>query len=230
MPNLSIRRSTLTHREPMSAIADKYRTLRNKIDRFSDKKQMKVIAVTSALPLEGKTTTVINLAIAYGQADKKVLLIDGNLHQPNLHQIFTIPNSLGLTSILAGQCPMEQAIKKSGIRNLTVLPSGPYPTHSMDPLASQQTAALLEALKAEYDIILIDSPALLAVTESSEWALHSDGVLLVIRSGMLKEDGIQRAKLLLDQLQVKIIGSVLNDAKSKSNDSYYPYSGAQRKI
>jgi Mrp family chromosome partitioning ATPase len=93
----------------MSAIADKYRTLRNKIDRLSEKKQMQVISVTSALPLEGKTTTAINLAIAFGQADKKVLLIDGNLHQPMIHQIFVIPNSLGLTSILAGQCPMGAA-------------------------------------------------------------------------------------------------------------------------
>jgi capsular exopolysaccharide synthesis family protein len=214
----------------MSAIADKYRTLRNKIDHLAEKEQTQVIVITSALPMEGKTTTAINLAIAYGQANHRVLLIDGNLHQPMIHQIFSIPNISGLTSILAGQCSFEQAVKESGIRNVTVLPSGPYPTHSMDPLASEQTTALLEAAKADYDVILIDSPALLAVTESSEWALHSDGVLLVIRSGMLKEDGIQKAKLLLDQLQVKIIGSVLNDIKPSRRENYYYYSGVQRKI
>lgn len=230
MPNLVTRRSTITQRDPMSSIADKYRTLRNKINHFSEKKRTQVIVITSASPKEGKTTTAINLAIAYGQANQRVLLIDGNLHQPMLHQIFSIPNVLGLTSILAGQCSFEQAIMESGIRNLTVLPSGPYPSHSLDPLASEETTVLLAAGKVDYDVILIDSPALLAVTESSEWALHSDGVLLVIRSGKVKEDGIQKAKLLLDQLQVKIIGSVLNDTKASSEVSYYPYSGVQRKI
>jgi capsular exopolysaccharide synthesis family protein len=230
VPSLFIRRSTITDLDPMSAVADKYRTLRHKIDHLSVEKQAKVIVVTSALPLEGKTTTVINLAIAYGQADQKVLLIDGNLHQPMIHQVFAISNKLGFTSILAGNCPFEQAIKESGIRNVTLLPSGPYPTHSMDPLASAQTANLLAAIKTDYDIILIDSPALLAVTESSEWALHSDGVLLVIRAGMLKEGDMLQAKLLLDQLQIRIIGSVLNDTKPNRKISYYHYSGAQRKI
>lgn len=230
MPNLVTRRSTITQRDPMSAVADKFRTLRNKINHFTAKKQTQVIVITSALPNEGKTTTAINLAIAYGQANQKVLLIDGNLHQPMLHQIFSIPNVLGLTSILAGQCSFEQAIIESGIRNVTVLPTGPYPSHSMDPLASEETTALLEAGKLGFDVILIDSSALLAVTESSEWALQSDGVLLVIRSGRVKEEAIQKAKLLLDQLQVKIIGSVLNDTKPSRKESYYPYSGAQRKI
>ncbi|CAK4863918.1 unnamed protein product [Aphanomyces euteiches] len=126
---------------------------------------------------------------------------------------------------------MEQAIKESGIRNVSLLPSGPYPTHSMDPLASVQTANLLEVIKKDYDIILIDSPALLAVTESSEWALNSDGVLLVIRAGRVKEEDLIEAKQLLDQLQIKIIGSVLNDSKpNRRKISYYHYSGAQRKI
>ncbi|QGQ94409.1 polysaccharide biosynthesis tyrosine autokinase [Paenibacillus psychroresistens] len=230
MPSLFISRSTITDLDPMSAAADKYRTLRHKIDHLSAEKQTKIIVVTSALPLEGKTTTAINLAIAYGQAEQKVLLIDGNLHQPMIHQIFAVPNKLGFTSILAGLCPVEQAIKESGVRNVSLLPSGPYPTHSMDPLASVQTTNLLESLKKDYDIILIDSPALLAVTESSEWALHSDGVLLVIRAGMLKEDDMLQAKQLLDQLQIRIIGSVLNDTKPNSKISYYHYTGAQRKI
>lgn len=230
MPTLFTRRSTITHRDPLSAVADKYRTLRNKLDHLALKKQTQVIVITSAIPLEGKTTTAINLAIAYGQADKKVLLIDGNLHQPIIHQIFTMPNHIGFTSVLSGQCTLEQAVKESGIRHVSLLPSGPFPASSMDPLASKQTAVLLETIKAQYDIVLIDSPALLAVTESAHWAILGDGVLLVIRAGVLKEESLLQAKSLLNQLEVAVVGTVLNDTKHGGKDNYYHYKGVQRKI
>jgi capsular exopolysaccharide synthesis family protein len=229
MLNLATKRSIITHQLPMSAISDKYRTLRNKVDHFFVNKSTQVILVTSALPLEGKTTTAINLAIAYGQAEKKVLLIDGNLYQPAIHDIFSLPNNFGLTNILSGQCLLGETVRDSGIRNVSLLTSGPFPLNSLDPLASKQTTLLLDEAKLQYDVILVDSPALLAVSDSSKWATQSDGTLLVIRSGLLKQEKIKQAKQLLDHLQVNLIGSVLNNAKSNRNESYYHYSASRKK-
>ncbi|MDB5054245.1 MAG: tyrosine-protein kinase family protein [Bacilli bacterium] len=214
--------------DPMSAISDKYRTLRNKIEHPFDDTRNQVILITSAQPMEGKTTTAINLAVAYAQAEKKVLLIDGNLHEPALHLFFSLPNHYGLTNVLSKQYKLEEAVKESGFRNITLLPSGPFPTNSTDPLASPNTAAMISAAKLQYDVVLIDSPALLAVTAASQWAALSDGVLLVIRSGNTKREHVFQSKRLLDQLQAKFIGSVLNDSKVNRKESYDHYAAIRR--
>jgi capsular exopolysaccharide synthesis family protein len=229
MHSLAIKRSMITDQLPLSATSDKYRALRNKIDHFSQNKPTQVILITSTLPLEGKTTTAINLAIAYAQAEKKVLLIDGNLYQPTIHNIFSLPNHVGLTSILSGQCQFGKAVRDSMIQNVSILTSGPFPVNNSDPLATKQTTLLLDEAKLRYDVILVDSPALLAVSDTSKWATQTDGTLLVIRSGFLKQDKIKQGKQLLDHMQVNLIGSVLNHTKSNRNESYYHYSALRKK-
>jgi capsular exopolysaccharide synthesis family protein len=158
-----------------------------------------------------------------------VLLIDGNAYRPSLHQIFSVSNDTGLSNVLFHSSDLEDTVKDVGIRNLSVLTSGPFLSVSSNPLDSDLLASLLARARDQYDIVIIDSPALLSLTDTSVLAVQSDGVLLVIHSEITRRDKAVKAKKLLEQLNVPLIGCVLNHAKSGAKQDYYQYSATRAK-
>lgn len=179
--------------------------------------------VTSAGQGEGKSTTTINLAVAYAQADKRVIIIDADLRKPTLHHSFQISNRQGLTNLLTNQAELSTVIVSSEQNNLDLLPSGPIPPNPSEILASKRMTTLLEQLGEQYDVILIDTPPALAVTDSQVIATRCDGVILVIDQGKVKREIAQKAKANLEHVQARILGIVLNNVNRDSNDSYYYY-------
>jgi capsular exopolysaccharide synthesis family protein len=227
MSTLTTKRSLISHLDPFCPVSNTYRTLRNMIEHSPGGQQRKVILVSSAEPLEGKTTTAVNLSIAYAHANRKVLLIDGNIYQPSLHHMFSTSNDMGLWNIQSHSLSLEEAVKDVGIRNLSVLTSGLFLSSSYNPLEADLMAALLQKAREAYDIVIIDSPALLALTDTSILAVNSDGVLLVVHSVISRREKALQAKKLLDRLHVPIVGCVLNGTKAPSKQSYYHYSASR---
>lgn len=214
---------------PKSPISEAYRTLRTNIDFSSVDEVLKVIMLTSANPGEGKSTTATNLAVTYAQADRKVLLIDSDLRKPTMHHTFSVTNRWGLTNILTGQAQPSELILKSDIPNLDLLTSGPIPPNPSEILASKRMSSLLKELRDNYDMVIIDSPPALVVTDAQIIATKCDGVILVVSAGTTKRAAVAKMKSSLEHVKARIIGSVLNnmDRKNGSGTYYYYYYGTK---
>jgi capsular exopolysaccharide synthesis family protein len=215
----------ITHSDPKSPVSEAYRVLRTNIQYSSIDKPLKTIAVTSAEPMEGKTTTVINLAVTFAQMGSKVLLIDSDLRRPKVHSIFWFSNDAGLTNYLASHDGVTQYIRHSEISNLDVLTSGTIPPNPSELLETNAMKQFILKIREEYDLILLDTPPVGSVTDASIISTYVDGTILVAYSGKVKIDSLKRAKELLCKVNANIIGVVLNklDRKAKGNYYYYKY-------
>ncbi|SFI88400.1 capsular exopolysaccharide family [Paenibacillus sp. UNC496MF] len=228
MPQSSTNHNLITMENPKSPISEAYRSLRTNIQFSAIDQNMKVLMVASAKSGEGKTTTVTNLAITYAQEGKSVLLIDADLRKPSLHQVFQLTNRTGLTSALMNQHALPELIRSTSVDNLSVITSGPIPPNPSEILGSQRMLSLLEEFKGMYDVILFDTPPVLAVTDSSIVSSFCDGVILVVLAGKVKKDLVKKAKASLDHVKAKILGVVLNNnTRSKSGEHYYYYYGTR---
>ncbi|MED4600749.1 CpsD/CapB family tyrosine-protein kinase [Paenibacillus validus] len=223
LPSTNNRRPIITHENPKSPISEAYRTLRTNIQFSAIDEELRVIMATSAGPGEGKSTTLTNLAVAYAQADMRVVLIDADLRKPTMHHTFSLSNRMGLTSVLSGQAELDEVVRESYIPNLNLITSGPIPPNPSEMLASKRMTKLLDDLKERFDVILIDAPPILAVTDSQIVATKSDGVILVIDSGKVKRDMAIKAKANLEHVNARILGVVLNNMDRKNAESYYYY-------
>lgn len=179
-------RSLIVSVNPTSTISEVYRLLRTKIHYLSKDHESKLIMVTSALAGEGKTTTICNLATTYALEGKKVLLIDADLRKPSLHRIFSLPNNHGLSTLLTGGTSAQSAIQETMVGYLSLLPSGPVPMNPSELIDSTAMRELLESLKQDYDVILIDTPPVLAVTDPVITSTLCDGVVMVVATGRVK--------------------------------------------
>lgn len=192
--------------------SESYRTLRTNI-RFSTMgRSSKILLITSAGSDEGKTTTATNLAVSYSQENKKVLLIDGDLRNPSLQNVFSRSNKRGLTDVLSGQCGLEAAVSTTAIANLSVLTAGTIPPNPSEILGSERMQELLKEVSAYYDVVLIDSPAALDVSDAQILGTMSDGVVLVAHQGKVTKDELKRVKRGMDHVNAHILGVVLNKA------------------
>lgn len=224
------KRQIITVTNPRSPISESYRALRTNIEFSSIDEKLQVIMVSSAGPGEGKSTTITNLAVTFAQSEKKVVLIDADLRKPTAHHTFTISNRFGLSSVISQQCPLEEAIQASGIDNLDVITSGAIPPNPAEMMSSKRMTAILEQLRQMYDIILIDTPPLLAVTDAQIVSTKSDGVILVVDQGRVKREIASKAVKNLESVNARILGVVLNNVKRKANEeAYYYYYGSQDK-
>lgn len=193
-----------------SPITEEYRLLRTKILFSSKDKHLKTIMVTSSQSGEGKSTTISNLAVTYAQEGKKVLLIDADLRKPSLHRIFSQLNLQGLSTVLAGQLSIKEAILETSISQLSLLPSGPLPGNPSELINSTAMRELLEAMKEQYDVILIDTPSVLTVTDSVIVSALCDGVIMVVAAGKVKKERLKKAQEQLEHVNARILGIVIN--------------------
>jgi len=219
MKNHQLITSNLTSR-----VAESYRVLRTNIQFTSLDKPIKTILFTSTAPGEGKSTTTANLAIAFAQAGKKVLLIDADLRRPTLHRVFRISNPLGLSNLLLQNVATDMALRDVGVPNLRLITSGPIPPNPSEILGGTRMKALLSSFGDLFDYILIDSPPTLAVTDSSILSSLVDGVVLVVEAEGVSKEKALKAKHQLVAVKANILGVVLNGvANSSQEDDYYYY-------
>jgi len=217
------RRALITDINPRSPISETYRSLRSNIEFSSIDREIRTLMMTSAGPAEGKSTTTANLAVTYAQAGKRVLVVDADLRKPTLHHTFGLTNRWGLTSVMIGQASLEQVLQDTNVENLWCLTSGPLPPNPAELLASKKMTSLLETLKQEFDIILIDTPPVIAVTDAQIVASKCDGVVMVIDYGNVKREIALKAKQLLELARANLLGVVINNKKHTRNKEYYYY-------
>lgn len=203
-------------------IEESYKTIRANIMFSVMKKGCKIIVVTSSAPNEGKTTTTVNLAVSISQADQKVLLIDGDLRKPKIHQYFSVPNSPGLTNYLGDKisgkrnADLFSVIHPTEYENLCVLCSGTIPPNPAELLGSELMADFLNNVSKDFDYIIIDTPPVNVVSDSFPLIRESDGVVLVVRSNQSTHPELQKALASLEFIDAKILGFVVNFAESKA--------------
>jgi capsular exopolysaccharide synthesis family protein len=213
----------ITESNPKSPISEGYRKLRTNIEFSAIDQKLQIIMITSSKPSEGKSTTCANLAVAFAQANKRVLLIDADLRKPTQHHIFGNSNLYGLTTILFNQKELRDVIQYTRTDNLSIIHAGPTPPNPSELLASKQMAALLATTREMFDVIIIDTPPIISVTDAQIVAAQSDGVVLVIDSGKVKKEMGLKAKSALDHVNARLLGVVLNNINRKSSDSYSYY-------
>jgi len=222
----------ITHFDPKSPVAEAYRTLRTNIQFMRLEKQGKILVVTSPTLQEGKTTTIVNLAITMAQNGQRTLLIGANLRRPSIHRFFGIEREPGLADVLVGNAvwrdcirtvadilmgrfEMEDIMASPGLDNLHILESGPIPANPSELLSTPAMSQFLSEAREEYDIVLIDTPPVLPVTDSAIVAAQVDGVVLVYQAGKVGRLVLKRAKAHLESARAKVWGVVLNDVQTE---------------
>lgn len=211
-----------------SIAAEAYRTLRTNIKFSSYDKEMKVITITSARPQEGKSTVASNIAISFSENENKVLLIDGDLRRPTIHKNFKLPNSLGIVNVILDQGRLNEILHKDVVPGLDVITSGVIPPNPSELLGSNKNQKLIEKLRELYDVIIIDSPPLLAVTDAQVLSSISDGTILVAQYGGTRKDELTQAKELLENVKGNILGVVLGQVPA-DDSKYYQYTYEKKK-
>ncbi len=198
-------------KEPESTFAEHYRNIRTSLLLSTPDQPPKVFVVTSALPQEGKTVTAINLAVAFTQLGKKVLVLDCDLRRPRVHKIFRIKNTAGITSFLVGRSRIEDIIYRyPGEPNLHVLPSGPIPPNPVELIISKGMKEMMAGLRQHYDFIFIDAPPLMGIQDAILLGEHADGLLLVAWGGKTPRKVIEKAKAEIEKFNIKLFGVILN--------------------
>lgn len=210
--------------QPNSTSSEAIRLLRTNLEFAAASKPIASLAITSAGPGEGKTTVTANLAVSMAQAGFTTVIVDADLRRPTLHTVFGIRNDRGLTSLLTRPDQAWQWAAVSTISpNLMVIPSGPVPPNPSDLLSSDALGKLVETLSQHADIVLFDTPPILAVSDPLVIATHVDSVMMVSRAGRTRIDAAKRAVESLPRENVRLVGMVLNQQTGRGSDGYYYY-------
>jgi succinoglycan biosynthesis transport protein ExoP len=205
-----------------SPAAEAYRALRTAVRLLGVERALRTIQLTSALPGDGKTTTVANLGVVLASAGARVVLVDCDLRRPSLHGAFDLTNAQGFTSVLAGEIPLADAIQGvPGQPNLALLPAGASPPNPSELLGSKLTSELLYSLQSEFDMVLVDSPPVLLVTDASVLSLWVDATLLVAASRLTTRSHLGRTLEVLRQTEAPVRGAILNRVDAEPGYGYY---------
>jgi capsular exopolysaccharide synthesis family protein len=197
-------------------IAEDYRHLRANLQFLDVDEPPKVIMVSSALPGEGKTTVVVNLALALAEAGRKVTVVEADLRRPRITRYLGLVGGVGLTNILAGTADIADVSQHHGEDGLVVIAAGPTPPNPSELLASATMAELLDKLRASNDFVLVDAPPVLPVADATGLAVVVDGVLLAVRYGSTRKDQLQQAALTIQRVGAKTLGVILTMVPPKA--------------
>lgn len=219
-PSSTANRNTLLREDSAFAFKEAYRAARTNLLYLAIDDPCRKIAVTSAVPSEGKSTVAANLAISLAMADKRVLLIDMDMRKPVQNQLFEMKREPGLSEFLAG-IDKEPAVQKTKYNGLSVLPSGRVPKNPAELLLSKRMEMLLEKLEGQFDYILIDTPPVGVVTDATLVAKNVHGYLIAARSGHSQSDNLQRAAEVLKDTDTQVFGVILNGLDPKQGHGSY---------
>jgi tyrosine-protein kinase Etk/Wzc len=219
----SIAERLISHHLPKSPISEAYRILRTNLQFLRPDQPLKVILVTSSGPSEGKTTTASNLAITMAQVGSRTLIVDADLRRPMVSGVFGIPQEPGLTELLVKGGDLQKALVPSEVENLFILPAGTIPPNPSELLGSQKMKHLIQEMRKCCDLVILDCPPVITVTDAAVLAAEADCVLMVVQSGKTDREAAKRAKTLLANVKASIAGTVLNNisADMLSGYSYY---------
>ncbi len=213
----------ISHLDSRNQLSEAYSSIRTFLLFSSAGKPPKVMMVTSPRREEGKTTTSINTAISLTKSDAKAVLIDADMRRPRLHKVFEVSNGNGLSSFLSGNIEFgDDLIKHTDIPNLDVITSGPLPPNPAELLSSYRLRELIDGLYPLYNFIIIDTPPLLGLADAAIASTLTDGVILVVKSGSTPKDAAVQAKKVLESVNAKVLGVVLNAINE--NNLRYGYS------
>ncbi len=233
------------HFDPQSTIAESYRALRTNIQFVNVERGAKVISVTSASNQEGKSITVSNLAMTMAQAGNRVLLVDCDLRKPTVYRMFGLDREPGLTDVILGNYEwrdvvrtvtdimtgglgMEDIMMTPGMDNLNIITSGAIPPNPAEITDSRRMNEFIAQVREAYDVVLFDSPPVLQATDATVLGTKVDGVLMVYKIGQISRGALRRAKLQLDNVNIPVLGVVLNGLRAEVSEDfqdlrYYTY-------
>ncbi|MFB1484795.1 CpsD/CapB family tyrosine-protein kinase [Corallococcus sp. RDP092CA] len=209
----AVDRRVVTLTAPASAAAEQYRTLYYRLERMREQRPMKVVALTSAMPGEGKTVTSVNLALAAARAnpERRILLVDADLRRGQVAPTLGMRNKQGLAELLAGECDVRDVVRRFNATRLAVIPAGATPEESTQVLASARMKQFLKAVRDGFDEVYVDLPPTLPFADAAILGHQMDGVLMVIRANVTPSKVVNQA---VEQLAgAALVGCVLNGAE-----------------
>lgn len=213
----------ITHVHPKSILSEAYRGIRTSVLLSVSERPPKTLLFTSANPAEGKTTTLLNTAIALAQTGARVLIIDADLRKPKIHTVLGEEDGAGLSSYLSGNANFESVVRSSEIPNLFFVPAGPIPPNPSELLGSNLFKTMLESLRNQFEHILLDSPPVLGFADAVVVSTQVEGVVLVAQGGKTPRETLLRARDLLWQVNAKVLGVVINRMELERSDYGYYY-------
>ena len=223
----NIERRLLTHEDPKSPISEAYRSLRTSLMYDNNDEGCKIILVSSSGPGEGKTTTVANLAITYANMGKKTLLIDADLRKPVIHKMFKNKINKGLTNFLSGnEDSIQNIYYNADVQNLSIINSGVVPPNPSELLASNHMDNFIKKVKQKFDVVLFDTPPMIAVTDAFIINKYVDKTLLVIRASVTQKGALERTLVNMNNMSSNIDGVIfngVNESNTYGGGYYYNY-------
>ncbi|BCC48267.1 TPA: CpsD/CapB family tyrosine-protein kinase [Bacillus cereus] len=211
----------VAYKKPNSLISEQYRNIRTNILFASANKKIRSLVITSANAGEGKTMTVVNIAIMFAKQGKKVLLVDADLRNPNLHYVLHQENIFGLSNILLQDSHVEECVKNTYIENLSFLSSGSTSSNPAELLGSNMMYEFLSKAYINYDFVMFDTPPALGFADVKLLTNQCDASVLVVRSGKTEKKTALKAKELLNKSNGRLLGAILNDKQERNIDYYY---------
>jgi capsular exopolysaccharide synthesis family protein len=213
----------MVHDKPLSGTAEATRSVRTNLMFASLDKPFRTLLVTSAAPSEGKTTVACNLAIAFAQSGQRVCIVDCDLRRPRLHRIFDRAGDSGVTNVLVGEATIESVSRPTLVENLSCIPSGPIPPNPADILHSDRFKQFIRDLGERFDRVIIDSPPLVAVTDSAIISTLADGTVFVLRAFRTSIALGQRGYRVLRDVGAPVAGAVLNAVDLTKHEYAYKH-------
>ena len=223
--NQDVDTSLCTIHHSRGRVSEAYRSVRTGLFFSNRGGELKVIQVTSPVPGDGKSTLSSNLAVTMAQSGRSVLLIDADFRRPRIAKLFNIDSDKGMATVVAGACELDEATHASSIPGLSIMPGGKRPSNPAELLSSQRFGDLLGALREKFDIVIVDTPPLLAVSDPSAIAAVVDGVVLTMRLRRNVKPLVTRAARILESVDAKLLGIVVNGV---SQDAGYGYNYGYR--
>ncbi|MEI7848980.1 MAG: CpsD/CapB family tyrosine-protein kinase, partial [Chloroflexota bacterium] len=210
--------------QPRSPITESFRALRTNLTYSSVDRPLRRILITSSTPQEGKTTISANLTVVLAQGEKKAILIDADLRRPTVHKKFGLMNRLGLSSLFLRSLEnIPATIQSAGIPGLSVMTSGSIPPNPAELLTSHRMVEILDRLNQDFELIVIDTPPVLTVTDAVSLAPGMDGVIVVVKPGFTKESALKQTLEHLRNVNARVLGVVLNEVNPHSRKYGYYY-------
>jgi len=209
------------HFFPNSRLAESYRSIRTALLLSSADRPVKSIAVTSAMPGEGKTVSAANLAITLAQSGKTVLVVDADLRRPRQHRLFKVKNTFGLTTYLTDSVPIKDVVKSTDIPNLFLVNAGPIPPNPAELLGSDKMTRFIKMMGEECDFMIFDLPPMLEISDALVLGAKVDGMVLVVWGDKTSREALKKAREKLDMLKVRTLGVIINNVTLPNHVAYY---------
>lgn len=218
-----IKDALIAHTDPKAIVSEAFRNMRTNVHYSNVDKELKVIQVTSSQQGEGKSTITANYATTLAQSGKKVLIIDCDLRRPNIHKVFGMPNAIGLINVLMRESELDRSIKYTKVEGVFVLVAGPVPPNPSEMLESKRMDEIINVARENFDIILLDSPPVLPVTDALIISKYTEGTIVVIALEETQKEALKKTVESLENIGANIIGTVVNKANIKKG--HYGYGG-----